>query len=204
MPSFLRLGQKTVWRRPVPSMNCIEVKKAIFFTCVSSSTLWRQEHNGLGQENPAFWNNLINLKSNMMRIYLPPDAYCMVSTIDHCSRSTNCTNLVISAKNPTPLWITSAEKASEHCRVGVSVWSEYSTDGGKKPDVVIAGCGVETAFEAVAAAASPNKDCPDLRVRLVNVTVLMVLGQTHSHKLSQDEFEAIFTPDNPSFFNFHG
>ncbi|KAI8147418.1 putative phosphoketolase [Fennellomyces sp. T-0311] len=190
---FLKLGQETLWQRPIPSINYIE-----------SSTLWRQEHNGFSHQNPAFLNNLMNLKSDMIRIYLPPDANCMVSTLDHCLRSTNYINLVISAKNPTPLWIPSAEKAAEHCRAGISVWAEYSTEGGRDPDVVIAGCGVETTFEAVAAAALLRKDCPDLRVRTVNVTDLMVLGHTHSHRLSQDEFEAIFTPDKPIIFNFHG
>lgn len=112
----------------------------------------------------------MNLKSNMIRIYLPPDANCMLSTLDHCLRSTGYINLIVSAKNPTPLWITSAEKAAEHCRAGVSVWSEYSTDEGRNPDVVIVGCGVETTFEAIAAAALLRRDCPELRVRVVNVT----------------------------------
>lgn len=190
---FLKLGQETLWKSPMASLNYIE-----------SSTLWRQEHNGFSHQNPAFLNNLMNLKSNMVRIYLPPDANCMLSTIDHCLHSQGYINLVISAKNPTPVWITDPKKVAEHCRAGASVWEEYSTDDGRKPDVVLVGCGVEPTFEVVAAAALLRKDCPELRVRVVNVTDLMVLGFTHSHRLTADEFEAIFTPDKPIIFNFHG
>ncbi|KAI9323652.1 putative phosphoketolase [Dichotomocladium elegans] len=190
---FLKLGQETLWKRPVPSLNYIE-----------SSTLWRQEHNGFSHQNPAFLNNLMNLKSNMIRIYLPPDANCMLATIDHCLRSTNYINLIVSAKNPTPIWLTTPEEALDHCRAGVSVWKRYSTDGGKDPDVVLAGCGVEVTYEVVAAAALLRRDCPELRVRVVNVTDLMVLGAVHSHRLEQNEFDCIFTPDKPIIFNFHG
>lgn len=146
----------------------------------------------------------MNLKSNMIRIYLPPDGNCMLTTIDHCLKSTGYINLIVSAKNPTPIWLTSAAEVEEHCRAGVSVWPKYSTDGGKDPDVVLVGCGVETTYEVVAAAALLRRDCPELRVRVVNVTDLMVLGMTHSHRLVQNEFDAIFTPDKPIIFNFHG
>ncbi|KAI8364734.1 phosphoketolase [Radiomyces spectabilis] len=190
---FLKLGKETLWQHPVPSINYIE-----------SSTLWRQEHNGFSHQNPAFLNNLMNLKSNMVRIYLPPDANCMLSTLDHCLKSKNYVNLIISAKNPMPVWLSSAKRVEEHCRAGVSVWSEFSTDGGRDPDVVLVGCGVETTFEVIAAAALLRKDCPKLRVRVVNVTDLMVLGFTHSHRLTTAEFDAIFTKDKPIIFNFHG
>lgn len=140
----------------------------------------------------------------MIRIYLPPDGNCMLTTIDHCLSSTGYINLIVSAKNPTPIWLTSADEVEEHCRAGVSVWPKYSTDGGKNPDVVLVGCGVETTYEVVAAAALLRRDCPELRVRVVNVTDLMVLGMTHSHRLEQNEFDAIFTPDKPIIFNFHG
>lgn len=105
----------------------------------------------------------------MVRIYLPPDANCMVSTLSHCLRSKNYINLMISGKQPTAVWL-NAEEAERHCRAGVSIWKSYSSDHGKNPHVILAGCGVETTFEVLAAAALLRKDCPNLKVRVVNVT----------------------------------
>ncbi|KAG2180470.1 hypothetical protein INT44_003474 [Umbelopsis vinacea] len=189
---FVKMGKETKWRSGIASLNYIE-----------TSTLWRQEHNGFSHQAPGFINSLVNLKSDMVRIYLPPDANCMVSTLRHCLNSKNYVNLMISSKHETAVWLNS-EEAESHCRAGVSIWKSYSSDQGKHPHVVLVGCGVETTFEVLAATAMLRKDCPNLKVRVVNVTDLMVLGFDHPHALSSTEFESVFGDQQPIIFNFHG
>ncbi|KAK9727853.1 hypothetical protein K7432_001525 [Basidiobolus ranarum] len=191
---FVKIAKETPWREPIGSLNYIE-----------TSTLWRQEHNGFSHQNPGFINSLISLKPSMIRVYLPPDANCLLSTLAHCVRSKEYINLLISGKHETPSWLT-PEEAENHCVAGASIWKFASTDNGVDPDVVLVGCGTEVTFEVIAAASLLRKDCPDLRVRVVNVTDLMVLAGdgTHPHALSDDIFNNLFTTDKPVIFNFHG
>lgn len=191
---FQKVARETKWHLDVPSLNYIE-----------SSTLWRQEHNGYSHQNPSFIDTLINLKTNMVRIYLPPDANCLLSTVDHCLASKNYVNLVISSKQPMPIWL-SVDDAVKHCRAGASIWRQYSSYAGTKPDVVLACCGNETTFETIAAAALLRRDAPELRVRVVNVTDLMVLDGNcgHPHALTEESWSALFTEEAPIIFTFHG
>jgi len=191
---FVKMGMLTNWRLPVASFNYVE-----------TSTLWRQEHNGFSHQNPGFINSLLNLKSKMVRIYLPPDANCFVCTMAHCLGSQNYVNLMIGGKHPTPIWL-SPEQAESHCIAGISTWEWASTDRGINPEVVLVGCGVENTFEVIAAAAMLRRDVPALRVRVVNVTDLMVLAKEggHPHALTHDAFGSLFTHDKPVIFSFHG
>jgi len=191
---FLKMGKDTIWRMPIGSVNYVE-----------TSTLWRQEHNGFSHQNPMFINNVLNMKSSIVRVYLPPDANCFLSTLDHCLQAKNYINLMIGSKHPTPVWLT-PEEAHDHCVAGASVWKFCSTDGGLDPDVVLVGCGTEVTFEVIAAASLLKRELPQLRVRVVNVTDLMVLSKygDHPHALSDPEFESLFTKDKPVVFDFHG
>ncbi|KAJ3177855.1 hypothetical protein HDU85_005767 [Gaertneriomyces sp. JEL0708] len=191
---FQKMASETRWRREVGSLNYIE-----------SSTLWRQEHNGYSHQNPSLIDTLINLKSKLIRIYLPPDANCLVSTLNHCLTSKNYINLIVSSKQPMPVFL-SREDAIRHCAAGASVWKQFSSDEGCSPDVVLVGCGNEVTFEVVAAARMLQKDLPNIKVRVVNVTDLMILSATggHPHSLSDEEFQALFTKAAPIIVNFHG
>ncbi len=191
---FIKFSKDFPWRSPCASLNYLE-----------SSTLWRQEHNGFSHQNPGFINSVLDQQPENARVYLPPDANCLISTIDHCLQSTGYVNLVISNKNPMPQWLT-MEEAIAHCRAGASVWSWASIDEGVNPDVVLAGIGDSPTGEVLAAAHILRSEMPDLRVRVVNVTDLMVLEDksAHPHGLDTEMFEALFTSDRPVIINFHG
>jgi xylulose-5-phosphate/fructose-6-phosphate phosphoketolase len=192
---FKKICSKYSWKNATPSINYIE-----------SSTLWRQEHNGFSHQNPGFINSLVNLKSEMVRIFLPPDTNCLVSTLDHCLQSHNKINLIISAKNDNPNWLT-MEEANDHCRAGASIWKWAGNEkDGREPDLVLACSGNEVTTETIAAAQLLKSLYPDISVRVVNVTDLMVLhtGIHHPHGLSDDLFNALFTRDKPVIYNFHG
>jgi xylulose-5-phosphate/fructose-6-phosphate phosphoketolase len=191
---FLKMSGGFSWRLPVPSLTYLE-----------TSTLWRQEHNGFSHQSPGFINSVLNQKAQIARVYLPPDANCLISTVDHCLRSKNYVNLVIANKQPMPQWLSMSE-AIAHARAGASVWRWASIDDGIDPDVVLCGIGDTVTLEIMAAASILRHELPDLRVRVVNVTDLMVLepNTLHPHGLDQDMFEALFTPDCPVIVNFHG
>jgi xylulose-5-phosphate/fructose-6-phosphate phosphoketolase len=191
---FLKMAFEVSWRSALPSLNYIE-----------SSTLWRQEHNGFSHQNPGFINTLLNKKSNMIRIYFPPDANSLIATMEHVLHSRNYINLVVASKQETAQWLT-MEEAVAHCRSGASVWHWCSTDEGKDPDVVLCGIGCETMYEVVAAAAMLRKDFPALRIRVVNVTDLLILDsdRQHQHRLSSQVFNSLFTHHKPVIINFHG
>ena len=148
---------------------------------------------------------MLNLKPLVARVYLPPDANTFLSTVAHCLRSVNYVNLMVGSKQPAPVYL-SAEEAESHCRAGASVWKFASTDDGLDPDVVIVGIGPELTFEVIEAAAMLRKLAPSLRLRVVNVTDLMVLELegSHPHSLSHDDFDAMFTAEKPIHFNYHG
>lgn len=191
---FNKMARETSWRKDVSSINYIE-----------TSTWTRQEHNGLSHQNPSFIGAVLNLKPEAARVYLPPDANTFLSTLAHCLRSVNYVNLMVGSKQPQPVFL-SAEEADSHCRAGASVWKFASTDDGLDPDVVVVGIGAEITFEVIEAAAMLRKRTPDLRLRVVNVTDLMVLENegSHPHSLSHEDFDALFTPDRPIHFNYHG
>jgi xylulose-5-phosphate/fructose-6-phosphate phosphoketolase len=191
---FVKMGEETTWRRPHASLNYIE-----------TSTLWHQHHNGFSHQNPGFLSSILQLSPQAVRIYLPPDANCALSTIHHCLKSRNYINLIIGSKIKTPVWL-GPEEAEAHCRSGASVFAFASTNKGVDPDVVLVGCGVEVTQEVIHAAAILRRDAPFIRVRVVNVTDLMILARTgeHPHALTDDAFDSLFTRDKPIIFNYHG
>ncbi|MEO8970235.1 MAG: phosphoketolase family protein, partial [Ktedonobacteraceae bacterium] len=191
---FLKMSQEIPWRLPISSLNYFE-----------TSTLWRQEHNGFSHQSPGFINDILNRKARVSRVYLPPDANCLISTIDHCLRSKEYVNLVVANKPPMPQWL-SMDDAIAHCRAGASIWPWASIDDGVNPDVVLVGIGDNPTLEVMAAASLLRRDIPELRVRVVNVTDLFVLenNRDHPHGLDADMFEALFSTDCPVVINFHG
>lgn len=191
---FLKFCRETPWRTPFSSLNYLE-----------TSTLWRQEHNGFSHQSPGFINTLLNNKANITRIYLPPDANCLISTFDHCLQSRGYVNLVVASKHEMPQWL-SMEEAIAHCRAGGSVWRWASTDEGINPDVVLVGIGDVPHLEVMAAAHILRQELPELRVRVVNVTDLLILEKNtdHPHGLDDEMFDALFTKNSPVIVNFHG
>jgi len=191
---FVKMSKDTPWRNPIGSLNYLE-----------TSTWARQEHNGFSHQNPSFIGAVLNLKAQMARVYLPPDANCFLSTVSHCLRAKDYVNLMVGSKQPTPVWL-SPEEADRHCIAGASIWKFASIDDGVNPDVVLVGIGVETTFEVIAAAALLRKSVPELRVRVVNVTDLMILSAhgSHPHSLTTEAFTSMFTNDKPVHFNYHG
>ena len=191
---FNKMSRETPWRKDISSINYLE-----------TSTWTRQEHNGFSHQNPSFIGAVLNLKPEAARVYLPPDANTFLSTFSHCLRSKNYVNLMVGSKQPQPVFL-SAEEADSHCRAGASVWKFASTDDGLNPDVVIVGIGAEITFEVIEAAAILQRLAPYLRVRVVNVTDLLILENegTHPHALTNADFSAMFTEDKPIHFNYHG
>jgi len=191
---FLKAAGEVPWRKPVSSLNYLLTSEA-----------WRQDHNGFSHQGPGFINNLLTKKGHTYRIYLPPDANTLLSTMDHCLASTNYINLVIAGKQPMPQWL-SMEEAIEHCRIGASVWRWASTNGGEDPQLVLAASGDNMTLEVLAAARLLREEAPDWRVRVANVTDLIALGipQKYPHGLPEDRFQRIFPLGCPVVFNFHG
>ncbi len=191
---FLKFCREIPWRHPFASLNYLE-----------TSTLWRQEHNGFSHQNPGFINILLNLKPNIVRVYLPPDANTLISTFDHCLKSRGYVNLVVAGKQMMPQWL-SMDEAIAHCQAGASVWRWASTDEGINPDIILAGIGDNPHLEVMAAAQILHNELPELRVRVVNITDLLILEKNtvHPHGLDEEMFDALFTADKPVIINFHG
>ncbi|OQE19828.1 hypothetical protein PENSTE_c014G05464 [Penicillium steckii] len=191
---FIKMAKETQWHGSVSSINYIE-----------TSTWARQEHNGFSHQNPSFIGSVLNLKHAFARVYLPPDANTFLSTIHHCLKSKDYVNLMIGSKQPTPVYLT-PEEAENHCRAGASIWKFCSTDDGLDPDVVLVGIGVELMTEVIQAAALLKQRAPSLRVRVVNVTDLMILDKEgeHPHALENEAFDSLFTKDRPIHINYHG
>jgi xylulose-5-phosphate/fructose-6-phosphate phosphoketolase len=191
---FLKASLEVPWREPISSLNYLLTSEA-----------WRQEQNGYSHQGPGFINNLLTKKGHTYRVYLPPDGNCLLCTMDHCLTVTNRINLVIAGKQPMPQWLT-LEEAREHCRVGVSVWRWASTNEGEDPEVVLACCGDNLTLEVIAAADLLRHEAPEWRVRVVNVTDLLVLGIPQKYPLGLDEgrFQRLFPLGCPVIFNFHG
>jgi len=191
---FLKSSLEVSWRKPISSLNYL-----------LTSESWRQDHNGYSHQGPGFINNLLTKKGHIYRIYLPPDANCLLSTVDHCLRSTNYINLIIAGKQPMPQWL-SMDEAIEHCLAGASIWRWAGTNEGEDPEVVLAGCGDNLTVEVMAAAQILREEAPEWRVRVVNVTRLMVLGipQKYPPGMDEKQFQRIFPLNCPVVFNFHG
>jgi xylulose-5-phosphate/fructose-6-phosphate phosphoketolase len=182
------------WRKPVASLNYLLTSHA-----------WRQDHNGYSHQGPGFIDTVVNKKSSVVRIYLPPDANSLLTVTDHCLRSKNYVNLIIAGKQPELQWL-SMEDAVKHAKQGVSVWPWASNDNGEVPDIILACAGDVPTLETVAAAALLREHLPDFKVRLVNVIDLMSLSPEayHPHGVSEAVFQDCFTDNTDVIFAFHG
>ena len=191
---WLKVCNTIPWRRPVASLNYL-----------LSSHVWRQDHNGFSHQDPGFIDHVLNKKAEVVRVYLPPDANCLLSVTDHCLRSRNYVNVVVAGKQPAPVWLT-MEEAVRHCTAGLGIWDWASNDQGDEPDLVMACCGDVPTLETLAAVELIRKEAPDVKVRVINVVDLMKLQpvEEHPHGLTGHEFDALFTVDKPVIFAFHG
>jgi xylulose-5-phosphate/fructose-6-phosphate phosphoketolase len=191
---WLEKCREIPWRAPVSSLNIL-----------ISSTVWRQDHNGFTHQDPGFIDVITNKSPRVTRIYLPPDANCLLSVADHCLRSTNYVNVIVADKQPH-LQFLDIEAAATHCAKGIGLWPWACNDQGGEPDVVIAGAGDVATIEALAAVAILRDKFPDLKIRFVNVVDLFTLqpDTEHPHGLSDRDFDSLFTTDKPVIFNFHG
>jgi xylulose-5-phosphate/fructose-6-phosphate phosphoketolase len=191
---WLKVTRHIPWRRPIASLNYL-----------LSSHVWRQDHNGFSHQDPGFIDHVVNKKADVIRVYLPPDANCLLSVGDHCLRSRDYVNVVVAGKQPALNYL-SMDDAIVHCTRGIGIWEWASNDAGAEPDVVLACCGDIPTLETLAATALLRERLPDLKVRVVNVVDLMRLQQEteHPHGLPDSEFDAIFTTDRPVVFAYHG
>jgi xylulose-5-phosphate/fructose-6-phosphate phosphoketolase len=191
---WLKVSAKIPWRRPIASLNYL-----------LSSHVWRQDHNGFSHQDPGFIDHVANKPAEFVRVYLPPDANCLLSVADHCLRSRHLVNVIVAGKQPALNYLP-MEAAIEHCARGIGVWDWASTEGGTDPDVVLACAGDVPTLETLAAADLLRQHFPDLRMRFVNVVDLMRIqpASEHPHGLSDPEFDALFTVDRPVVFAYHG
>jgi len=191
---WLKVCNDIPWRRPIASLNYL-----------LSSHVWRQDHNGFSHQDPGFIDHVVNKKAGVIRVYLPPDANCLLSVTDHCLRSRNYVNVVVAGKQPAPVWLT-MDEAVKHCTAGLGIWEWACNDRGGEPDVVMACCGDVPTLETLAAVDLIRTHAPELKVRVVNVVDLMKLQppEEHPHGLPHSEFDAIFTTEKPVIFAFHG
>ncbi|MBR3396118.1 MAG: phosphoketolase family protein [Firmicutes bacterium] len=191
---WLKVCADLPWRASIASLNYI-----------LSSNVWQQDHNGFTHQDPGFLDHVANKKADVVRMYLPPDANCLVDCFDHCIRSRDYVNVIVSSKHPRPQWLT-MEQAVKHCTHGIGIWEWASTDQGEEPDVVMACCGDTPTLETLAAVTILREEFPELKIRVVNVVDLMRLqsDRIHPHGLADQEYDALFTKDKPVIFAFHG
>jgi xylulose-5-phosphate/fructose-6-phosphate phosphoketolase len=191
---WLKVTRELPWRRPIASLNYL-----------LTSHVWQQDHNGFTHQDPGFIDHVVNKKADIVRVYLPPDANCLLSVTDHCLRSSNYVNVIIAGKHARPQWLTMTQ-AVIHCTEGIGIWPWASNDQGNEPDVVLACCGDTPTLEVLAATSILHRHLPELKVRVVNVVDLMKLqsASEHPHGLDEADFDAIFTRDKPVVFAFHG
>ncbi|MGO8905927.1 MAG: phosphoketolase [Solirubrobacteraceae bacterium] len=191
---WLKVTRDIPWRRPIASLNYL-----------LSSHVWRQDHNGFSHQDPGFIDHVVNKKSEIVRIYLPPDANCLLSVADHCLKSRDYVNVIVAGKQPALDYL-DMEQAVAHCTRGIGVWDWVSSDEGSEPDVVLACAGDVPTLETVAATAILARELPELKVRVVNVVDLMRLepDSEHPHGLPEEEFDALFTTGRPVIFAYHG
>jgi xylulose-5-phosphate/fructose-6-phosphate phosphoketolase len=191
---WLKVTDHIPWRRPIASLNYL-----------LSSHVWRQDHNGFSHQDPGFIDHVINKKAEVVRVYLPPDANCLLSVTDHCLRSRNYVNVVVAGKQVAPQWLR-MDEAIRHCTAGIGIWTWASNDQSGDPDVVMACCGDVPTLETLAAVDLIRRHLPELKVRVINVVNLMKLQSVgeHPHGLRDSEFDVLFTKDKPVIFAFHG
>jgi xylulose-5-phosphate/fructose-6-phosphate phosphoketolase len=191
---WLKMTQDISWRRPIASLNYL-----------LSSHVWRQDHNGFSHQDPGFIDHVVNKKAEVIRVYLAPDANCLLSVADHCLRSRNYVNVIVAGKQVALNYLT-MDQAIAHCTRGLGIWDWASTDAGREPDVVLACAGDIPTLEALAAADLIRQYLPDVAVRFVNVVDLMRLQppSEHPHGLNDAEFDDVFTKDKPVVFAYHG
>ena len=187
---WLKVSRDIPWRAPIASLNYL-----------LSSHVWQQDHNGFSHQDPGFIDHVVNKKAEIVRVYLPPDANCLLSVADHCLRSRQYVNVIVAGKAPMLQWLT-LEEAVAHCTRGIGIWEFASNDQGGEPDVVMACCGDVPTLETMAAVALLREHLPELKVRMINVVDLMRLEpqSEHPHGLSEAEFDALFTIDRPVVF----
>ena len=190
---WLKVCRQIPWRAPIASLNYL-----------LTSHVWRQDHNGFSHQDPGFIDHVANKKSDVVRIYLAPDANCLLAIANHCLRSRNYVNLIIAGKQPEWQWL-DIEAADQHCSVGAGIWHWASNDSAD-PDVVMACAGDVPTLETLAAVTLLREYVPDIRIRVVNVVDLMTLQaqSEHPHGLTDDVFDAMFTQDRPIIFAYHG
>ena len=191
---WLAKSRELAWRGSVSSLNLL-----------ITSTVWRQDHNGFTHQDPGFLDVVVNKSPDVTRIYLPPDANCLLAVADHCLKSVDYVNVIVCDKQDHPQFL-SMQQAERHCAKGLGLWEWASTDSGQEPDAVLVGCGDVATQEALAAAAMLRQHLPDLRLRFINVVDLFRLcpQSEHPHGMSDREFDSLFTLDKPIIFNFHG
>ncbi len=191
---WLKVAARLPWRPKIASLNYL-----------LASHVWRQDHNGFTHQDPGFIDHVVNKKAEVVRVYLPPDANCLLSVMDHCLRSRHYVNVVVAGKHPAPQWL-DMDAAARHCADGIGIWQWASNDQGVAPDLVMACCGDVPTLEALAAIALLRAHLPALKIRLLNVVDLMRLQpqSEHAHGLSDRDFDELFTTDKPVIFAFHG
>ena len=191
---WLKVTSQLPWRRDIASLNYL-----------LASHVWQQDHNGFTHQDPGFLDHVVNKKADIVRVYLPPDANCLLSVADHCLRSRNYVNVVVAGKRTMPQWLT-MDAAVVHCTEGIGIWEWASNDQGAEPDIVMACCGDTPTLEILAATSILRQELPDLKIRVVNVVDLMKLqpNTEHPHGLSDTDYDSIFTKDKHIIFGFHG
>lgn len=191
---WLKVTSELPWRQKIASLNYI-----------LSSNVWQQDHNGFTHQDPGFLDHVANKKADVVRMYLPPDTNCLLSCFDHCIRSKNYVNVMVTSKHPRPQWLT-MEQAVKHCTQGIGIWEWASNDQGEEPDVVLACCGDTPTLECLAAVTIMREHLPQVKIRFINVVDLFKLQpqSAHPHGLSDADFNALFTKDKPIIFAFHG
>lgn len=191
---WLKVTKDLDWRSDISSLNYI-----------LTSHVWQQDHNGFTHQDPGFLNHLVTKKADIVRMYLPPDANCLLSCFDHCIKTKNYINVIVASKHSRPQWLT-MEEAIKHCEKGVGIWNFASNDQNGEPDIVLACCGDTPTLEVLAATSILRNAFKDLKIRVVNVVDLMRLQPDfqHPHGLSNQDYNAIFTKDKPIIFAFHG
>ncbi len=191
---WLKVCAELPWRAKIASLNYLLV-----------SHVWQQDHNGFTHQDPGFLDHVVNKKADTVRVYLPPDANCLLSVMDHCLRSRNYVNVVVAGKHALPLWLP-IDAAVIHCTEGIGIWQWASNDQGSEPDIVMACCGDTPTLEVLAATSILRQYLPELKIRVVNVVDLMRLQPhtEHPHGLNDADYDALFTKDKPIVFGFHG
>jgi xylulose-5-phosphate/fructose-6-phosphate phosphoketolase len=191
---WLKVTRDIAWRRPIASLNYL-----------LTSHVWRQDHNGFSHQDPGFIDHVVNKKADVVRVYLPPDANCLLSVMDHCLRSRNYINVVIAGKQPALQYL-DIDAAMAHCAAGIGIWQWASNDDDAEPDVVMACAGDVPVLETLAAVDILRQRFSDLKIRVVNVVDLMTLQpqSEHPHGLPDKDFDSLFTTNKPIIFAFHG